>query len=68
VVQQLKLMGPTNKNHFFLCYQTLKYVVAGESHPQPHYQTTSLLVEFKAVQRELSWEAVHVDKKTTLWL
>jgi len=34
-------MGPTNKNQFFLCYQTLKYVVAGEPHPQPHYQTAS---------------------------
>jgi hypothetical protein len=41
VVQQLKLVDPTNKNHFFLCYQTLKYVVAGEPHPQPHYQTAS---------------------------
>jgi len=40
-VQQLKLVGPTNKNQFFLCYQTLKYVVAGEPHPQPHYQTAS---------------------------
>jgi len=41
VVQQLKLMGPTNENHFPLYYQTLKYVVAGEPHPQPHYQTAS---------------------------
>jgi hypothetical protein len=41
VVQQLKLVGPINENHFFLCYQTLKYVVAGEPHPQPHYQTAS---------------------------
>jgi hypothetical protein len=36
VVQQLKLVGPTNENQFFLCYQTLKYVVAGEPHPQSH--------------------------------
>ena len=41
MVQQLKLVGPTNKNQFFLCYQTLKYVVVGEPHPQPHYQTAS---------------------------
>jgi len=41
VVQQLKLMGPTNENHFSFYYQTLKYVVAGEPHPQPHYQTAS---------------------------
>jgi hypothetical protein len=36
-------MGPTNENHFFFYYQTLKYVVAGEPHPQPHYQTASKL-------------------------
>jgi len=41
VVQQLKLMGSTNENHFSFYYQTLKYVVAGEPHLQPHYQTAS---------------------------
>jgi len=41
MVQQLKLMGPTNKNYFFLYYQTLKYVAAGEPHPQPPYQIAS---------------------------
>jgi len=29
------------KSHFF-CYQTLICVIAGEPHPQPHYQTASL--------------------------
>jgi len=41
VARQRKLMGPTKKNHFFFCYQTLIYVAAGETYPQPHYQTAS---------------------------
>jgi hypothetical protein len=39
VAQQRKLVGPTKKNCFFFCYQTLVYVATGEPHPQPHYQT-----------------------------
>jgi len=36
-------MDPTNKNHFFFYYQTLRYVAAGELYPQPRYQTPSKL-------------------------
>jgi len=35
------VVGPTNKNVFFLLYQTIIVVAAGEPHPQPQYQTAS---------------------------
>jgi hypothetical protein len=38
-VGQQKLVGPTKQNQFCFLYQTLKCVVTGEPHPQPHYQT-----------------------------
>ena len=41
VAQQWKWVGPTNENHFSFYYQTQRYVVVGEPHPQPHYQTAS---------------------------
>jgi len=36
-----KISGSYQGKLFFFCYQTLIYVVAGQPHPQPHYQTTS---------------------------
>jgi len=37
--QSLILVGPTGIKHFFLLYQTVLCMAAGEPHPQPHYQT-----------------------------
>jgi len=39
VAQSLILVGPTCTFDFFLHYQTVLCVAAGEPHPQPRYQT-----------------------------
>lgn len=48
---------PPMKITFFFCYQTLRYMVASEPHPQPHYQTAckyksqAIKVVIKATQQ-----------------
>ena len=44
VAHWLKLMGLISENHFFSYYQTLKYMVMGEPHPQPQNKTPTLFM------------------------